>query len=252
MKRISILSVTLLISLLLALPVCAAGSQAAYVTDDAELLTTEQRQELERAAKTVSETYDFGVYLITVDDFTAFTDSSDVFDGATALYKKYDLGIGDERRGVLLLLSMAERDYSIVTFSDYGNTVFDATTRESIAEDFLDDFGFDDWYDGFEDYISDCEETLEEAPEKLQAKIYFRIALIFIIPLIVAAIAVGALGKKMKSVAAASQAQVYAGNGLELTNSRDVFTHFTETRKKRESKSNSKSSGGFGGTSGKF
>ena len=65
----------------------------------------------------------------------------------------------------------------------------------------------------------------------------------------------------MKSVAKATQAEAYAGEGIDLSNSYDRFTHATETRRKRKEESSggggggrthSRSSGGFGRTSGKF
>ena len=191
--------------------------------------------------------------------FREATDSNDVFDGATTLYKKYDLGVGNERKGVLLLLSMRGRDYSLVTYSDYGNYVFDQPTREEMTYWFLDDFGNDDWYTGFADYVDACDAFLSEGPDNLKSEIAVLTGMIFLIPLIIAAIAIFILGCKMKSVAKKTQADVYAGDGLELIRSYDQFTHATEIRKKREEESDSnrgsthsKSSGGFGGTSGKF
>ncbi len=254
-RRCLTLTLVLLISVLLACPAFAAGA-VGYVADDAGILTDAEIQKLEQEAKAVSQEHDFGVYLITVEDFRAFTNSSDVFDGAAALYKKYDLGVGAERKGVLLLLSMSDRDFSLITYSDYGNYVFDQSTREEMTDAFLDDFGFDDWYAGFADYISECDAVLEGGPGKVQSGIALRIGMIFLIPLIVAFIVITILSNKMRSVARAVQAAEYAGGGLELTASYDQFTHSTEERRKRKDDSSdgtrSKSSGGFGGTSGKF
>jgi uncharacterized membrane protein YgcG len=103
------MTLSLLVSLLLTICASAAGP-AAYVTDDAGILTAEERNALEQMAKKTSEAYDFGVYIMTVENFRQFTQSDDVFDGAVALYQKHDLGMGDEDKGVLRLLSMAERD----------------------------------------------------------------------------------------------------------------------------------------------
>ena len=249
-RRCLTVALVLLMSVLLASPAFAAGTDG-YVTDDAGILTDAEIQKLEQEAKAVSQKHDFGVYLITVEDFSAFTNSSDIFDGATALYKKYDLGVGAERKGVLLLLSMDDRDFSLVTYSDYGNYVFDQSTREEMTDAFLDDFGHDDWYAGFADYIAECDTG------KVQSGIALRIGMIFLIPLIVAFIVITILGNKMRSVARAVEAAEYADGGLELTDSYDQFTHSTEVRRKRKEESSdngtrSKSSGGFGGTSGKF
>jgi len=239
----------------------AAGETIGYVTDTAGLLTAAQRQQLEETAQNISDKYGFGVYLITVDSFRDHTDSYDVFDGATALYNKYNLGVGDEKKGLLLLLSMNGRDFSLVTYSDYGNYVFDQTTREGMTSWFLDNIAEDDWYGGFADYLAASDELLMEGPDKLQSEITGMTGIIFLFPLIVSAVVIAVLGRRMKSVAKAVQAEAYVQGGLELTRSDDHFTHSTETRRKRKEESDSgsgggrtrsKSSGGFGGTSGKF
>lgn len=240
----------------------AAGETIGYVTDTAGLLTAAQRQQLEETAQNISDKHGFGVYLITVDSFRDVTDSYDVFDGATTLYNKYDLGVGDEKKGLLLLLSMNGRDFSLVTYSDYGNYVFDEATREGMTSWFLDNFADDDWFGGFADYLAVSDEVLVEGPDKLQSEITGMTGIIFLFPLIVSAVVISILGRKMKSVAKAVQAEAYAGGGLNLTRSHDQFTHSTETRRKRKEESDdtrsggggvrSKSSGGFGGTSGKF
>lgn len=239
----------------------AAGETIGYVTDTAGIMTAEERQLLTQAAKAVSEKHGFGVYIITVDSFRDVIGCSDVFDGAEALYRAYNLGDGDEHKGVLLLLSMTERDYSLITYSDYGNFVFDEATREEMTYFFLDDFRYDDWYTGFADYVKVCDEFLTDGPDKLSSEITAKTGIIFLVPLIVAAVVIAILNRRMKSVFKATEAEAYADGGLDLTRSYDQFTHATETRRKRKESSGggggggssrSRSSGGFGGTSGKF
>ena len=237
----------------------AEGETIGYMTDTAGILTQGDREALEQTARSISEKHGFGVYMITVDSFYDATGSHDIYEAATALYRKYDMGIGDEHRGLLFLMSMEERDFSIVTYSDYGNYVFDAVAREELVYAFRDDFSVDNWYDGFADYLTDCDTMLAEGPEKVSSGITARVGIIFLVPLIVAAIVIVILGRKMKSVAAATQAEAYVGDGLKLSRQYDRFTHATEVRKKRKEESSggggatrSKKSGGFGGTSGKF
>jgi len=100
---------------------------------------------------------------------------------------------------------------------------------------------------------------LAEGPEKVSSGITARVGIIFLVPLIVAAVVIVILGRKMKSIATATQAEAYVGDGLRLSRQYDQFTHATEVRKKRKEESSgggggtrSKKSGGFGGTSGKF
>lgn len=237
----------------------AAGETIGYMTDTAGILTQGEREALEQTARSISEKHGFGVYVITVDDFREAVSSNDIYDGATTLYKKYNMGIGDERRGLLFLMSVNERDFSIVTYGDYGNYVFDEVAREELVYAFRDDFSVDNWYNGFADYLTECDFMLAEGPEKVSSGITARVGIIFLVPLIVAAVVIVILGRKMKSIATATQAEAYVGDGLRLSRQYDQFTHATEVRKKRKEESSgggggtrSKKSGGFGGTSGKF
>lgn len=77
------------------------------------------------------------------------------------------------------------------------------------------------------------------------------IAAVLLVPLVVAGIVILVLGSKMKSVAMATQAASYIKGNLMLTESRDRYTHTTQTKQKVKSESSgSKSSGNA--TSGKF
>ena len=67
-------SVLLALCLLLAPMTVFAESNAQlnYVTDDAGILTDSQWEDLEQRAQQVSEEYQCGVYMITVDDYTDY------------------------------------------------------------------------------------------------------------------------------------------------------------------------------------
>jgi len=225
---------------------------------------------IKRQARSVYERYGFGVYILTVEDYQDYLDG-DIFDVAQALYKGYSLGAGAEKDGLLLLLSMEDRDYSIITHGDVGNYAFNDEGRSAMTAFFLDNFAQDDWQGGFSDYIAWSDKYLKAAEnetpfsesfpplddtEKMKA-IGIRIAIVVVVPLIVAGIVIFVLRQKMKSVAKQTEASTYKVDELNLTTSLDRFSHTTETRRliKTESSSSgnsSKSSGGFSGTSGKF
>ena len=80
--------------------------------------------------------------------------------------------------------------------------------------------------------------------------ILIRVAVILLLPLAIAFIVILVLTSKMRSVAAATQAENYIKGNLILTGQHDRYTHSTQTKQKVKSES-SKSSGG-GGSSGKF
>lgn len=159
----SVLAVLLLI-VCLSIP-AFADAQLSYVTDDAGILYDSDISALEERAAAVSEQYGCGVYIVTVEDFTDYSDAYYVDDFGEELFSSYDLGLGDGNCGILLILSMAERDYGLVAHGDFANTAFTDYGKDALAEYFLDDFRNDDWYQGFADYIDGCAEFMRRAAD---------------------------------------------------------------------------------------
>jgi uncharacterized membrane protein YgcG len=275
MKR-NLFVFALLLILTLLLPIQAAAQTVApgYVTDHAGLLSFEEAQSLDAYAKQISEQYNVGVYIITVEDYKDYT-NGDVSDAADALYDSLALGMGDNRDGILLLLSMAERDFDLMVEGGFANVAFNTAGREYLAEFFLVEFADNDWNGGFNIFLMWCEDyllnarngtpyTSEHVPmEIVDILIDFllRAAVVLIVPLIVAGSYVAVLSAKMKSVAVATHAAHYVSGGLQLTREIDRFSHITRTRRKIERSNSpnsssggthSKSSGSRSHTSGKF
>ena len=243
-----------------------------YATDAIGILTEEEKQTLETRAEELAAQYDVGVYFAVVDDYRDYVSEGtfDIFDAALEIYKEYSLGLGEGKDGLLLLLSMDDRDYSLITYGDTGNYAFNDEGRPLMTNFFLDDFSEDDWYNGFADYLEWSGKYLQAAEEgkpysdsnipmsdsEIKEAITVRVAAIFLVPLVIAAVVTVILNNKMKSVAKATDAAAYVSGGLDLAVSQDMYTHTTETRRRREKESEgggrNKSSGGFSGTSGKF
>lgn len=266
-KRISSLLAVMALALFLCVPALAAGFDEAelyFVTDEAGLLSEQEWSDLEARAEEISLKYKCGVYIIAVDNFANYADGNDVVEAAKNLYREYSLGYGGERSGVLLLLSMAERDYDLLAYG-YGNTAFTDYGKDQLAEKFLDNFKDDDWYGGFQDYLEKSGSMLKSAreghPLDVDSNPLIRPAGIGISLLVgcVAAfvIAVGVSDRMMKSVSAKTKADTYLIAGsVEITGREDHFTHTTETRTKIEKSSGSGGttvdSDGFSSKSGKF
>lgn len=70
-RRIVSLLLTLCVlgALLAGTCVLAAGPQLPSITDEAGLLTETQLQRLTQLAESVAQKYDFGVYVVTIDDY---------------------------------------------------------------------------------------------------------------------------------------------------------------------------------------
>lgn len=266
-KRISSLLAVMALTLFLCVPALAVGFEEAelnFVTDEAGIFSEQEWSELEARAEEISQKYKCGVYIIVVDDFTDYVYDETVYEAAKTFYQEYSLGYGEEKSGELLLLSMEERDYTLIAYG-YGNTAFTDYGKDKLADAFLDDFGDDEWYNGFSDYLEKSDSMLQSAraghPLDVDSNPLIRLAGIGISLLVgcVAAfvIAVGVSDRMMKSVSAKTKADAYLTAGsVEITGREDHFTHTTETRTKIERSSSSGGttvdSDGFSGKSGKF
>ena len=231
----------------------ASGSLSSPVTDSAGLLQDAQIRQLEQMAQAVTDQYAVGVYIITLDDYRE-VDPAGVYEATYGIYHEYSLGEGAQRNGIVLLLSMAERDYALFRYGDTAVYAFSDYALAQLEESFLDELGSNDWAEGFEAYILKCAEYLEkaEAGSPVRESPMPGILISWVIALAIAAIVCAVMVGRMKSVRKQSTAANYAGN-LNLTEQYDQFTHRTETRRKIER--NQSSGGGeshSSGRSGKF
>ena len=264
-KLLLILLAVVMLAILLVSP--ALAEELANVTDAAYLLTDEQLATLEEMAEEVSGKHGCGVYVVTVDDYRELEDT-DVQTCAEDLYEYFDLGLGEEKNGILLMLSMEERDYALIAFgkkahysiTDYGSQV--------LANEFLDNFRGGDWYGGFYDYINKADEMLTLAENGTPVDNYAddgdgdwhsevsradRIKMSVIIGLalglIIAAITCGVFKRQMKNAAKAVSAERYIAKerGMVMNEHYDRFTHQTVHRERIVREHHSGGGGGGGG-----
>lgn len=259
-KRIVCFLSALLLAVSLASPVLAY-SEPAYVFDEAGLLTAAQQTQLETMARQTAEKYRCGIYIITVDDHRNYG-SDDVYTVTYSLYHSNSLGVGPERNGVTLLLSMAQRDFATFFYGDFTEYAFNDYGQEKLEEVFLDDFRENRWYEGFSDYIAESSEYLAKAeaghPVRRNVLSVFLLAALIACP-ISAVICVAVRSSTMKTTRRAARADVYARSGLRLSEQWDRFTRTEVRTRKIETKSSSgsgsstaRSGGGGSGRSGKF
>lgn len=244
----------------------AYAATTAHVADVAELFTPSQLQALEEKAAAISQRYNFGIYVITVDDFQNYTNSSRISDFVIALYDAQDLGMGSDRAGTSLTISMAERDYNLDFNSSRADEAFTEAGRDRMESRILDYFRRDDYYGGFNEYLDICEEYLAAAEAGHPVGQGERSAdasapvIVAVILGLVAAVLVGlVLWLPMKTAKTKHDADQYAVPGsLNLNRRSDMFLRRSVSRRPREtqssggSHSHSYSSGSHSGRSGKF
>lgn len=264
-KKIRLLALLVLaLSLLFSATAHAAGDDEAklyYVTDEAAILSGSQRMELENRAGDISREYQCSIYIVALEDYTDYTSGS-VTDCAKAIYKNYSLGWGSDKNGVLLLLSMYDRDYSIIAYGDFANAAFTDYGKDALSDEFLDDFRYDDWYAGFSDYLEYSAKLMDKAENgkpldagKSGTSPVVKLLMIVILPCVAAFAVCSAFISRMKTARKKNEAGDYmVPEGVELRIREDIFTHRTEHREHIENKSGGTSVGsdGFSSKSGKF
>ena len=239
----------------------ATEPQLWNITDTVGLLTSDEDLTLEARAEEISAQYGVGIYLLILEDYSEYYD--DPYETAYELYHQNTLGMGEDRDGVILLMSMSDRKYATFFYGPKAEYAFDAYGQELMEEEFLDDFRDDDWYDGFSDYLEVCAEYLEraEAGDPVRGDyssaggsdgsgIGTTILVCLGISAVIAMIVCLILRGKMKSVRKGTHADAYVTGSLNLTASRDQYTHTTETRTKIEHESSDSSGGGSSACSG--
>ena len=262
MKRLFSVFLAAVLLMALAVPACAAEN---YIYDEAGLLTEEDRAKLNDTAREISQRTGCGVYFLSIPDYTV-SGKDTIYDTAVWLFEQMGLGTGENKDGVLLVLSMANRDYSLIAHS-FGDTALTDSGKDYITEACLDEFGEDEWYYGVYDYLNATDSLLTRARKgdiydrdvvSSESQWIWSLVVGLVLALIVC---LTQTAMQKKKVRVQTQALGYLkGGSVNITHRSERYTHTTETRVKiNTDKDNSSgggsyshSSGGYSGKSGKF
>lgn len=237
----------------------AAEADDFFVLDYANILSDAQEQSLAETARSLSETYGCSVHIGTIDDMRDYG-FHNIEDCAEYFFDANGLGVGEERTGILLLLSMAERDYDIDAHGSFAHYAFTDYGKTTISDEFLDNFRENDWYGGFADYLARCGTMLRLAQDgepvditdaqRVRARITpGGVIVSLLLSLLGAWGACSALKRRHNSVRTAADADSYVAQGaVHFRVREDRFTHATETRRRIERSRSTSGGGGRGGT----
>ena len=254
MKKLSFIFLFLFLSLnLWAVP--------SLVHDDCGLLSNVELSELQTRADQISENYNCGVYIVVVKNMDDFVFDYEIYSDAFGIeaFAQYYFfnelkGVGDSGDGILLIMSMKERDYDIMAHGNLGNYAFTDYGKSKLADSFLDYFGEGEWYRGFTAYLNKVDRFLDAAAQGTPVDVGTRIkehnlplsiAAGLFFGFIFALITCLAMKSGMKSVHTARIASNFiAQDGIKIPIQKDIFTHNTVVRQVIQSSSSS----GGGGT----
>ena len=284
------LAILFSVLLMLSLGVCAfatageipADRQQPLLVDDADLLSDGEEATLLSLLEQKSAAVQADIAVVTVED----TDGADVPTFAMDYYDYNGYGQGTDNDGVLLLISMAERDFYITTtgfcieaITDYG--------LEKIEGDFLPALSAGSYLSAFRTFAGSCETLIQSArqgniydyyssdsdsennyggyyndayeyfggenfsgtsarPFNVVTSLLLALAIGFVLPLIT----VSAMKGKLKTVRHKYEASNYVVPGsLHLQNSDDrfLYSNVTQTPIPQHEDNHSSHGGGFSG-----
>lgn len=266
MKKKSIICMlAFFLSVLLFLPV-QAQSKLPRVTDQADVLSVEEENRLRDKLDEISKRQKVDVVAATVDSLNGTRAQK----YADQFYHENDYGHGENKDGILLLISEEDREWSIST-TGFCITAFTDAGLEHISDRFIPMLREGNYYDGFLEYADLCDEFLTQAHKGKpydKHNLHKKTVSLFWIP---GSLLIGFLGtllialvrkSALKSVKLKTSAKEYTDAGsMHVTESADRFINRTVVTRKIVK--NEHSSGGSsthidssgtkrGGTSGTF
>ena len=237
------------------------------VVDLADLLDNSEEADLLSMLDEISNRQELDVVVVTVNTL----DGKTPMDYADDFYDYNGYGFGENRDGVLLLVSMEDRDWWIST-SGYGIFAFTDAGIEYISEKFLSDLSNDDYSEAFTKYAKLCDEFITQAKTgepydtnnlpKESFDVFTSLLISLVVGILVSLIVTGKMKGKLKTVRMQPAAEEYVRNGSMLvTESSDLFlySHVDRRVKSKDNDSGggssthtSSSGSSHGGGGGKF
>lgn len=234
------------------------------VVDLAGVIDTNTLSELNRMADEVSEKYACDVDVV----FVRSLDGKYVVSYADDFYDYNGYGYGENKDGILLLVSVGDREYAETT-QGYGVTAFTDYGLWHLESGFTPYLGRDDWAGAARQFITDAGELLRQSKEgtpydynyydnpvvvehekKTVKDVAPGAALISaIIGFFSGGIPAGAMKRKMKSVEKNYGAGNYARGGLQMRRSEDRFLYSNVHRTPIPREEHRTGGGGGGGSS---
>ena len=269
-----------IIAILFAFVFCFCAAAPAFASDSdgfadeyyrlndlADILSDSEEEELLATLDEISVRQKMDVTIAIVDDLNGYGSATECADD---IYDGLSYGYGKDRDGILLLVSMEERDWAISTCG-YGITAFTDAGCDYIGEQMKDDLSNGNYFDAFNTYASLCDEFITQAregsPDDVGSLPREPLSFIWIpisigIGVTLALIIVGVMKSKLKTVRFQAAASNYVKHGsMQITDRSDLFLYRTMSRTPRPKSNDNSSSGGIhmsssgtmhGGSSGKF
>lgn len=240
----------------------AVSEHPSRVVDEADILTDDEETDLLTCIDEISERQEFDVVVVTEESL----DGQSARDYAADYYDYNDYGMGEDKDGILLLVSMEEREWFILT-TGYGIDAFSDADLGRLEDVFLSELSSGNYQEAFLAFAEECDSHLTYIENRVDdgegyqqdygedyEEVYVveeehfpNVILSLVIGLLLAFIPVSIMSGQLKSVKAQRAAGVYIKSGSEkITLRRDDFLYHTINRVPRP-KENHHSGGSRGG-----
>ena len=222
------------------------------MNDSAEVLTEDEDGELEASLEELSVRQSFDVIIATIDSLESegYTSMEEYADD---LYDYCQFGYGENRDGVLLVVSIGDRKWHISTCG-YGITAFTDAGIQYLGQQMTPFMADGDYAGAFRTFVQWSDTYIDAAraghpydvnnlPREPLSLMYLFLALG--IGLVLAWVVVSVMKSQLRSVAFQENAASYVREGsMNLTNSRELFLYRDVHRTERPKETDSGSSGG--------
>lgn len=221
-----------------------------YFVDDAGLVSSDERQEIEDKLAEIRDTYKFDVVIYTTND-SSLTDAQSAADD---FYDYNGYGAGSDDSGVLLYVNMSTRDWHISTCG-YGITAFTDAGIEYIGDNIKSDLSDGDYYYAFDSFADYSEDFVKQAKEgkpydvsnmpKEPFPFLGNLIISLGIGIVVAAVYALILRGQLKSVAPKDSAADYVKNGsVHVNDGGSIYLYSRVSKTERQTESSSSGGGG--------
>ena len=246
MKR-KLLIMLLVVMLCVSLTISASAESGADIYDEADLLSSAEETQIAEKLSKIGEQFDAQIVIMTVptSDGSIDTFVEDVYDSM-------NMGYGENRDGVLLLVCMDSREYRILS-NGYAGEAIGTDQIDAISEAIVSDLSEGAYADAFSTFADQCAYYLGGYLNGFPFNVGKNLVVALIIGVVAGVIVAFVLKKQLKSVRQQKQANVYIKPGsMQITASRDLFLYreVSRTQKQSSNSSGSGSSRNVGG--GKF
>lgn len=249
-KRVFAWILAALLCVGLALPVCAGelvvlDENHSHLVDEADLLDSREERDLEQLLDRLTQELGCEIGVVTVDSLGGKT----AMEFADDYYDYNGFGVGTDRSGVLLLVSMEQRDYYITT-RGYCTEQFWDSDFYDIEDAFLSELSAGRYADAFQNYayaaqrvITDIRNGRNEGTGDGDSSGGSIVVGLFV-GLLTALVGTSYMKGQLKSVGRQRAAGNYVVDGsMNLTDSREIFLYRNVARTPRPRDNDTRSGG---------